>query len=128
MRVKVSIDFNKDKILVARGLGSSKKVQRFLAVDVKRLSDPYTPMQQGDLQRSGKIALDGSSITYLSPYAHYQFYGKAMGGRAPKHYTGDSLTYNGAPMRGAQWTGRMMADKRHEIEKNVETFIAKQGG
>lgn len=128
MKIKVSVDFDSSKILKKRGLGSSKEVQKYTASEVKRLSDPYTPFLQGDLQRSGKIAPDGSNITYNSPYAHYQFYGKAMGGRAPKHYTGADLTYNGAPMRGARWTVRMLADKRKEIEKNVETFIAKKGG
>ena len=128
MKIKVSVNFDSSKILKKRGLGSSKEVQRGLAIEVKRQSDPYTPFLQGDLQRSGKIALDGSTLTYISPYAHYQFYGKAMGGRAPKHYTGADLTYNGAPMRGAQWTVRMVTDKRKDLENFVENLIAKKGG
>lgn len=127
MRVRVDINIDKNKILVSHGLGKSKVVQKMLASDVKRLSDPYVAMQQGDLKNRTTIAADGSELVYVQPYAHYQFYGKVMGGRAPKHYTGDSLTYNGAPMRGAQWTTRMLADKRDELEKNVKEYIGKGG-
>lgn len=123
MRVTVNIDAK--KILASRGLGSSDKVQKYLASEVVRLSDPYVPMQQGALKNQRTIAADGSQIVYTQPYAHYQYYGKVMAGRAPKKYTGDDLTYHGAPMRGARWTERMLADKRHEIEKNVETFISR---
>lgn len=121
MNVKVNIDVN--KILASRGLGPSKKAQIYLASEVKRLSDPYAPFQQGTLKNTAKIASDGSSIVYPGPYAHYQYYGEVMAGRAPKHYTGKELTYNGAPMRGKRWTERMLADKRNEIINNVEEFI-----
>ena len=123
MKIKVKVDINAKKIMEARGLGSSNKVQKFLASEVVRLSDPYVPFQQGQLKNNKQIAQDGSYIIYPGPYAHYQWYGEVMAGRAPKHYTGKKLTYNGAPMRGARWTVRMIADKRKEIENNVETYI-----
>ena len=125
MRVKCTVDINTKKIMAARGLGSSNKVQKYLASEVVRLSDPYVPMQQGYLKNQRQMASDGSQIVYTQPYAHYQYYGEVMAGRAPKQYTGRKLTYNGAPMRGARWTERMLADKRDEIEKNVENFIKK---
>lgn len=109
--------------MAAHGMGSSSKAQKFLASEVVRQSDPYVPMQQGMLKNQRTIAGDGSQIVYTQPYAHYQYYGQVMAGRAPKEYTGDELTYNGAPMRGARWTERMLADKRNEIENNVEAYI-----
>lgn len=121
MRVTVKIDAK--KILAERGLGSSDKVQKYLASEVARLSDPYVPMQQGMLKNQKTIAADGSKITYTQPYAHYQWYGKAMAGRPPKKYTGDDLTYSGAPQRGPRWTERMLIDKRKELENNIEAFI-----
>lgn len=120
MRVTVNIDAK--KILAARGLGSSDKVRKYLASEIVRLSDPYTPMQQGDLKNRVQIAADGSEIVYTQPYAHYQYYGEVMAGRAPKEYTGKKLTYNGAPMRGARWTERMIIDKRRELENSVENY------
>ena len=120
--MNIKIDINVDKILSERGMGKSDKVRIFLAEEVGRLSDKYVPKQQGDLMKYQR-ASDGSQLIYSQPYAHYQYYGQVMGGRAPKHYTGDSLTYNGAPMRGARWTERMMADKRDELVKNVEKYV-----
>ena len=127
MRVNVRFNFNPQQIMDSRGLGNNKKVQKYLASEVNRLSASYVPFQQGNLQKA-TISGDGSNLVYTAPHAHYQFYGKAMGGRPPKRYTGAALTYNGAPMRGARWTARMVADKGKEIESNVKTFISKKGG
>lgn len=120
--MKVTINIDARKIMAAHGMGSNNGVQRFLASEVVRLADPYVPMQQGDLKNRRTIASDGSEIVYTQPYAHYQYYGKVMVGRAPKKYNGEDLNYHGA-MRGARWIERMMADKQHEIEKSVETYI-----
>ena len=121
--MKVTVNINAKEILAKRGLGSSKKAQQFLASEVVRLADPYTPFQQGMLKSQKQIAADGSQIVYTAPYAHYQYYGEVMVGRAPKSYAGKKLTYNGAPMRGSRWIERMMNDKKKEIESNVEAFI-----
>lgn len=124
MRIKVDIDTK--KILASRGLGSSNKVQKYLASEVVNKSDKYVPMSSGagaHFKNNVTIASDGSEIVYPRPYAHYQWYGEVMAGRAPKQYTGRELTYNGAPTRGPRWTERMMIDKRKELEKNVEQYI-----
>ena len=126
--MKIKVAFDAKQILASRGLGASKEVQKYLASEVVRLSDKYVPMQSGSgahMKNNVQIASDGSQIVYSAPYAHYQWYGKVMAGRAPKHYTGDDLTYNGAPMRGARWTERMMIDRKEDIEKSVEAFIAR---
>ena len=125
--MSVKIDINTAKILKVRGLGGSKDAQKYLASEVKRLCDPYVPMQQGLLKNNATIAGDGSSIVYNQPYAHYQYYGEVMAGRAPKQYTGKKLKYHGAPMRGAQWEKRMLADKSKDLENSVEAYI-KRGG
>lgn len=126
MSVTIKVDIPKAKILKSLGLGGTNKVQKHLASEVNRFSDPYVPMQQRLLKKA-TIAADGSSITYTQPYAHYHFYGEVMAGRAPKHYTGRKLTYHGAPMRGSQWTQRMLADKSQDIERSVEAYIKKGG-
>ena len=123
MKVTVKVDINTAKIMRQRGMGGDHGAQRFLASEVQRLCDPYVPMQQGMLKNQNIIAQDGSSITYTQPYAHYQYYGQAMAGRAPKKYTGNELNYHGAPMRGKEWDKRMMADKREEVERNLEAYI-----
>lgn len=121
--VRITVDINTAKIMRARGLGGDHRAQVFLASEVKRLCDPYVPMQQGNLKSLAVVASDGSTLTYTQPYAHYQYKGEVMAGRAPKQYTGAKLTYHGGPMRGPQWDKRMMADKRDELVKNVENFV-----
>lgn len=123
--MKVKVDINTAKILRQRGMGGDNRLRVYLASEVKRLSDPYVPMQQGLLKNTAVIAGDGSSITYVQPYAHYQYYGEAMGGRAPKKYTGKPLDYHGGPTRGKQWEKRMLADKSGELENNVKAYIGR---
>ena len=138
MSVNAKVNINVAKILKARGLGGSKEAQKYLASEVKRFSDPYTPMQQGILQKA-TIAADGSSITYTAPYAHYQWEGIVYGpnytngerfwsGKAPKTPTGKPISYSGAPMRGKQWTLRMLADKSEDVKRSLDAYIRQKGG
>lgn len=123
MKIKTSI--NTAAILRARGLGGSTGARRKLAAIVARHCDPYVPMQQGTLKNTVQIAEDGAEIRYNQPYAHYQYYGEVMAGRAPKHYTGDALDHHGAPTRGREWDKRMMADRGGEV---VDDFAQAIGG
>lgn len=125
MKVTVKVDVDTAAIMRRRGLGGDNRAQVYLASEVKRLSDPYVPMQQGLLKNQSVVASDGSTLTYTQPYAHYQYYGEAMAGRAPKQYTGKPLTYHGAPMRGKQWVPRMLADKSDDLTKNLKTYIGR---
>lgn len=121
--MRVRVDVNTAQIMRKRGLGGDNRAQVFLASEVKRLSDKYVPMQQGMLKNQSVIASDGSTLTYTQPYAHYQYYGEAMAGRAPKKYTGNQLDYHGGPMRGPRWDQRMMADNSKEVVGNLKKYI-----
>jgi len=135
VKLTVEVDINTAEILKRRGLGGDNRAQKYLASEVKRLSDPYVPMQSGTLKNTAVVAADGSSLTYIQPYAHYQYTGKVMGpnyqakdgewrsGDAPKHYTGDSLTYSGGGLRGPQWDKRMLADKGDELARNLAQYV-----
>lgn len=132
MSVNVEVNIKPVTILNARGLGGDKGIQKFLASEVVRFCDPYVPMSSGagaHMKGQTEIASDGSYIIYgggAYPYAHYQYYGKVMVGQAPKKYTGADLDYHGAPMRGAHWDKRMMADKSKDLEKSVAEEIKKE--
>lgn len=110
-------------ILKSRGLGSSTAACKHLANTVRRFSDPYVPMQQGELKNAAQIINDGRGILYNQPHAHYQYVGEVMEGRAPKHYTGRDIKYHGAPMRGKQWDKRMMADRGEEVVEDLAKFV-----
>lgn len=110
-------------ILKTRGLGGSTAARKHLATTVARLSDPYVPMQSGTLKNTRQIDVDGKGILYNQPYAHYQYYGEVMAGRAPKQYTGKAIDYHGAPMRGPRWDKRMMADLGDEVVNDLAKFV-----
>ena len=67
--------------------------------------EPYVPKQTGFLILSGVLGADpeNGTITWDTPYAGYM-------NRGINWKTGKPLQYNGAPMRGAHWVDRMMAD------------------
>lgn len=125
MKISMETNMNAAEIMRKRGLGDSKEAQHYLASEVDRLSQPYLPFQQGTLQNSAQVNDD--SIYYPGPYAHYQYVGEVMAGRAPKHYTGKAIQYHGGPMRGKEWDKRMMADRGSEVETSLENFIAGRG-
>lgn len=125
MKIKATIDFDTSKILASRGLGATNKARKYLASQIVNKSQKYAPWQHGDLAKRTQIAANGGQIVYTQPYAHYHYYGEVMAGRAPKSYTGRKLQHKDAPMRGPRWVERMLADKREEIEKDVENYIKK---
>lgn len=136
MKVKIKADIPQQIILKSRGLGKSNAATKVLANTVARLSDPYVPMDPGSkvhMKNAYTIASDGSSITYLGPYAHFQYVGEVMVGvktgspyaksGEPKCGTGRELSYHGAPMRGKEWDKRMMADRGDEVTKAVADYV-----
>lgn len=121
--MKIKTDIRPEAILRARGLGGDPRAGKRLASTVKRLCDPYVPMRQGILKNTAQIAADGSNILYPQPYAHYQYHGEAMAGRAPKRYTGTPLEHHGGPMRGPAWDKRMMADRGDEVAADLAKYV-----
>ena len=123
MRISVRNTVNSKAILDRKGLGPDSKLLKYLAARVKLHCDPYVPKRSGILKNTAQVSADGSELVYNQPYAHYQYHGMAMAGRAPKHYTGKALQYHGAPMRGAQSEKRMLADHVHDLEQEVAAYI-----
>lgn len=126
--MRITTDINPSIILRTRGLGDNPAGRKHLAITVARLCDPYVPMQQGTLKGTVSIHPEGNYIKYSQPYAHYQYFGVVMGGRAPKRYTGAKITYHGAPMRGPNWDRRMLADRKRDIESDMASFLGGRPG
>jgi len=116
----VSIDFNANQILEARGLGQGQEANEFFTNEFYKLSLPYTPFDTSNL--STNVDMEKDSILYKSPYARVDYYGKVMAGN-PKEVTDKDISYQGAPMRGAYWDKRCWADRGQEILQSVQKFI-----
>lgn len=121
MRIEAHVETG--AILNSRGLGSSNRARVHLANTVARLADPYVPKAQGTLKNTRQILEGGKGILYNQPYAHYQYYGQVMAGRAPKQYTGRPIDYHGGPMRGKAWDKRMLADRGGEVIDDLANFV-----
>lgn len=128
MKISVKVDIDTAKILQSRGLGGDHSANKFIANEVKRLSDPYTPFRQGDLMAATIQPGAPARLEYDTPYAHYQWTGLVMGGRAPRHYTGAALTYYGGGMRGPRWTERAMADRGPDVVRSLANYVGGKPG
>lgn len=126
MSTTVRLDFNVNEILAKRGLGADNKAQKFLCNEVWRMSDQYTPMEQGMLKGNVSLASDGSYLEYNSPYARYLWYGKVMVGKAPKQATDKPLQFEGSPLRGSFWVNRCWSSRGKEIINAVTSITGGQ--
>lgn len=139
--VIVTADCDAAKILRNMGLADKNKARRHLAACIKERADPYAPYDTGLLKNTAQISPNGKYLTYVGPYAHYQYHGKVMGpnvltkdgwrSMAPKggkYYTGKDLTYQGAPMRGPQWVDRALAAHGDEIRRDLADYCNDRGG
>lgn len=97
MNVDVVINLpNADKLIKGLELDQKGKIQKKVDLEILRLSDPYTPMDQKELIKSGIISSGGGEIRYTVPYAKEVWY-------KPKRF-------QGAPRRGNKWVLRMISE------------------
>lgn len=98
---------------------------------ILRDSNVYAPEDAGDLVRSGLLhTIPGSGeVIWKTPYAHYQYEGKAMVGvetkrpwarkHEPKEYNGKYLHYNKENAR-SHWFEEAKKHHLKEWERGVE--------
>lgn len=123
MNVKVNIDAK--KILKKHGLGSDQRAAKQLATMIARHADKRVPFRDGPLKNTRQITANngGVQLVYPQPYAHYQWEGKVMGGRAPKHYTGAAIDYAGKPTRGDHWIDRTWQEDGGKITSDFAKVV-----
>lgn len=92
------------KMLLKRQLNKNGQAQRFFTHEVRRLTDPYVPMQTGMLKNSAIEQTD--KIIYPQVYAKKQY-----------------QENRGQGLRGKLWDRRMWADRGPEIVKAVARFV-----
>lgn len=109
--------------------------------------EPYIPMDEGNL--SHNVNITPEAVSYVSPYAHYQYEGVVYGPNIPiyengvivgwwskpnKHPTGASLQYSTEkhPLATHHWETAMMKDKSSEFKSDIKDKILqeinKEGG
>lgn len=138
------IEFQWDGSLeaVAEKKTGGKAGMLFLANEAARLMDPYVPADNLVLAQNVRIDADKKSggITYLSPYAHYQYEGEVYGPNYPivdgnentgwrspsfKTPTGKKLQYSTFrhPLATSHWDKAMMTARKHDLLKAYESYL-----
>lgn len=87
-------------LLSKRNLEEKGKVQQYIDSEVLKLTDPYVPMDSGELKRSGTrhTKIGSGNVVYKTPYARRQYFNN-----------------KGSGLRGRQWFHRMAIDNKDSI-------------
>lgn len=103
--------------------------------------DPYVPFLNGPLSQS--VVVTEKGVTYIQPYARYQYYGEIYGPNIPikdengfivgwwsppgqqKHPTGRTMNHNTEyhPLATSFWDKAMLRDHREEFNEEVKDII-----
>lgn len=135
--MKFNMQFDSpEEILRRRGLGKGEKAQKWLDSEVLRLSAPYLPHVDGELERSGinGTKVGSGLVVYNAPKARFLYYGEGMVGersRSAWAKRGERKVLNGKPLEyqrfnpqaGKQWITRMVRDKRQALVKGLADVI-----
>ena len=140
--MKIDVEVNVTKIQTKfADLNDNEEVKTLVHNAFAKELNPYVPMQTGILAQTTMITAEG--VTYVQPYAHYQYTGLVYGpnipitengvitgwfsqpGKGSKHPTGESLTYSTElhPLATHHWDRAMMRDRGKEFTKEVERII-----
>lgn len=124
------------------GLEPNGRVQAFFTNTCYKHMDKYVPMDLGNLRNNVDVQTD--KITYESPYARYQYYGKKMvmaNGKSAyyspdygfwsekgekKTLTNEDLVYH-TPGTGPFWDKRMVSAEIDQVVKEVQDFVNRGG-
>lgn len=117
-------------ILTRLGVNKTGDVQMFLTNTVNRRITRYMPYRSSALSTKLKLITGPAEITVLGPYARYQYYGKAMEGRAPKHVTERPLNYDKTknPLAGPFWDRALMSHEKDAIIADIQEYVDRKAG
>lgn len=131
MSTRIRVEMKPVNTIVNRlGVGESGDVQRFVTNSVNRRITRYMPYRSGALSTKLKLITGPAEITVLGPYARYQYYGKAMEGRAPKHVTERPLNYDKTknPLAGPFWDRALMSHEKDAIIADIQEYVDRKAG
>lgn len=140
----MSVKLKPTSVIKARlGIEPNGRVQRFLTATCDKHMDKYVPYDLGNLRTNKDIQPE--SITYMSPYARYIYYGKKMvmpeNGKSAfyspnygywskkgekKVLTNEDLVYH-TPGTGPFWDKRMVSAEIDKVVKEVQDFVNRGG-
>lgn len=111
--MKITVKINRE-YTEARFRTRYQMAQKYLDNEVLKDSDPYVPMDTGNLRNSGirGTTLGSGEVIYNAPYAHQCYYGTAIHFSPAKH-----------PQATAQWFEKAKAANKKKWLDAVEKVI-----
>lgn len=105
-------------IKVNLGIQKDGPIQAFFTQTCYKHMDKYVPNDEGNLRLN--VSLTNNTITYESPYAHYQYIGmREDGTHVVKNYT--------TPGTGPYWDKRMISAEMQDVVEEVQKYINRGG-
>lgn len=99
-------------------INKNGEAQKQLILSAYRHMDKYVPQDKGNLRTV--VDLSSNKITYMSPYASYQYYG------IRKDKTHKVRNYT-TPGTGPKWDKRMLSAEGDIVVAEVKDFIRRGG-
>ena len=94
------------------GIEPNGRVQKFFTSTCEKHMHKYVSYRYGDLRSDVDVQAD--SITYESPYAHYQYKGISKSGKPLNYKT---------PGTGSYWDKRMVSAEMEQVVQEVQDYI-----
>lgn len=117
--VKITVNLEPmQKIKLRHMLDEGGKGQKFFTHQVRRMCDPYVPLDKGPLKNTAEE--HDTYIEYVQPYAAKNYYENA--GRGTQGTTKHN-SHNVHCLRGRLWDKRMMADHGNEVIDSVANYL-----
>ena len=114
-----------NRIVSRLGIDPNGTVQRKITQNINHRITRYMPYLTGTLATRLKRVASPTEIEVAGPYAKYQYYGKAMVGKAPKRLTGRALEYTKTKnaQAGPFWDRRLMAAEGDAIVADLQRDV-----
>ena len=121
MPINIKVRTKPTKYIKERlGLLEGGKFLKFCTDTCYKHMDQYVPYDTGMLRINAIMDINGGKITYIQPYARYQYYGvRADGTHEVKNYT--------TPGTGKYWDRLMVSADGKKVEKELQDFIDRGG-
>ena len=141
--MKLSVETYMSPIIlnIPNSVKADRAMKVFANSELARFCEPYVPSQTNHLAQTTRITSE--CVTYVGPYAHYQYMGEVYGPNFPirengqivawrskkrqkKHPTGRQLHYSQQmhPLAQDHWDQAAMAVHKQDLADELTQFIA----
>lgn len=140
-RVKVDVKFDIEPLIDKfETIFDDDKFKLAVNNTLARYCDPYVPFLNSPLSTTIEVTTEG--VSYIQPYARYQYYGEIYGPNIPikqdgeivgwfspkgkpKHPTGRKMNYTKDfhPLATSKWDEAMMRDRGEEFCEEVKRLV-----